>query len=188
MSTMTAPAPTRRRTGVAIAAGLGLLASIIAANYLTTRFGFVPVGFGLTATAGTLAAGFALALRDAVQDAHGRRAVAIVIILGAGLSLAVAPPDLALASAVAFLVAELVDFGVYTPIRRRAQLGDRRWAAAVVASNTLGAVVDTAVFIGIAFGAAAIAPAMLGQLVGKAWATLSYLVVGATLARRRRSA
>lgn len=164
-------------------AALAFVSAIILANVLTTRFGFISVGFGQVATAGTLAAGFALALRDATQDALGRGGVVAVIVGGAGLSFAAADPFIATASAVAFLLSELADFAIYTPLRRRSRLGDRRWAGAVVASNTAGAVIDTAVFLGIAFGAAAIAPGLLGQFVGKGWATLAYLAVGLAVSR-----
>ena len=169
-------APTR--VAATAAASVGFLGSVLVANYLTTRYGFVPVGFGLTATAGTFAAGFALAFRDAVQDTGGRRLVLALISVGAGLSLAVADPFIALASGVAFLVSEVADFAAYTPLRERSQLGDKRWAGAVAASNLVGAIVDTAVFIAIAFGAAAVAGALPGQLVGKGWATLIYLAAG----------
>ena len=162
---------------------LGFVGSVIAANYVTTRYGFIPVGFGLTATAGTFAAGFALALRDATQDAWGRKAVLAVIVIGAGLSFLIADPFIALASAAAFLLSELADFAIYTPLRQRSTLGDRRWAVAVVASNTVGAIIDTAVFLGIAFGAAAIMPGMVGQFVGKGWATVIYLIAGWAVSR-----
>ena len=171
----------RKVTGIASAAGF--IGTIVLANYLTTRYGFVPVGFGLMATAGTFAAGFALALRDSTQDALGRRAVALVIVAGAALSFLVADPFIALASAAAFLVSELADFAIYTPLRRKSRLGDRRWAGAVIASNLVGAVVDTVIFLGIAFGAAAILPSIPGQLVGKSWATLAYLAVGLVVSR-----
>ena len=178
MTTQEAHDRKTKRVALGCAAAAGLFAGIVAANYLTTRFGFVPVGFGLAATAGTFAAGVTLALRDAIQDTLGRKAVLAAIVAGSILSFAVADPAIALASAVAFLLAELLNFAVYTPIRERARFGDKRWAVAVASSNLVGAVVDTAVFIGIAFGASAIVPAMAGQLVGKAWATVLYLLIG----------
>lgn len=168
-----------KRTVLGVAMSAGLFVGIVAANYATTRYGFVPVGFGLAATAGTFAAGVTLALRDAIQDALGRWAVLAVIVAGAALSFFIADPAIAIASGAAFLLAELLNFAVYTPLRERARFGDKRWALAVTSSNLAGAIVDTAVFIGIAFGAAAIMPAMAGQLVGKAWATILYLVIGA---------
>lgn len=166
-----------------LALATGFLGTILAANWLTTSYGFVPVGFGLVATAGTFAAGVALAFRDAVHDLAGRRIVLALILVGAGLSFAIADPFIALASGVAFLISELADFAVYAPLRRRSRLGDRRWAAAVVSSNIAGALVDTAIFLGIAFGAAAILPAIPGQMVGKGWATVLYLAAGWVIAR-----
>lgn len=170
-----------RRAGMA--AAFALVATTIVANYLTSTLGFVPVGFGLVATAGTFAAGCALALRDVTQDALGRRGVLVVIVVAAALSFVIASPSLALASGVAFLLSELADFAVYTPLRARARLGGRRWATAVVASNAAGAVVDSVVFLGVAFGAASILGDTPGQLVGKSWATLAYLTLGWAVTR-----
>jgi uncharacterized PurR-regulated membrane protein YhhQ (DUF165 family) len=172
---------TRRATGWTLVALF--VASIVLANVLTTQFGFVPVGFGLMATAGTYVAGATLALRDAIQDTLGRWVVIGAILGGAALSFAMSAPFIALASLVAFLVSELADFGVYTPIRKRAKFGDAKWAIAVGASTVVGAVVDTVLFIGIAFGPAAILPALPGQLVGKAWAALAFLAIGWTASR-----
>lgn len=157
MSTM------NRTTGYA--AALGFIASIVLANYVTTRYGFVSVGLGFTAAAGTYLAGAALGLRDLIQEGLGRLAVIVVILIGAGASFLVADGRIALASGVAVLVSELADLAVYTPLRRKA------WPAAVLASNTVGAVVDTFVFLTIAgFFTWAAVP---GQLIGKViWATL----------------
>ena len=151
-------------------------ASITAANYLTARYGLVPVGFGLVATAGTYAAGAALLLRDTVQDTLGRGWVLAGIALGAALTYATSPA-LAIASATAFLAAELADMAIYTPLRRRG------WARAVLASNAAGAIVDTILFLLLAGFPISIAT-VGGQLVGKlAWATL--LPVAAVVAVRR---
>lgn len=161
---------------------LGLLAAVIVANWATSNYGFVSVGFGFTATAGTFFAGFALALRDATQDLLGRRWMLAVIAVGAAISYLIADPFIALASVVAFAVAELINFAVYTPLRNRSQFGDRRWAAAVTTSSLAGAVADTVIFLAIAFGWAAVLPALAGQLVGKAWATVLYLLIGKAVA------
>lgn len=162
----------------ALAAITVFIAAILLANYVTTTYDFIPIGFGLEATAGTIFAGFALASRDALQDAWGRWAVVIVILLGSVLSFAISAPFIALASATAFLLAELLDFAVYTPLRARSKLGDSRWARAVIASNIVGAFGDTVIFLGIAFGTAAILPALPGQMVGKLYATVVYLGLG----------
>ena len=169
---------TRGRIAIGIIAALLVMGALIAANWVTTDYGFIPVGFGLEATAGTLFAGIMLASRDAVQDALGRWAVVLIIIVSTALSFAISAPAIAIASALAFGFAELADFAVYTPIRSRAKFGDKRWAIAVVASNIVGALADTLIFLGVAFGAAAIMPALPGQLVGKLWATIAYLLLG----------
>jgi queuosine precursor transporter len=161
-------------------AAVALVGSVVGANYLTTRYGFVPVGFGEAATAGTFAAGFALAARDALHDALGRWWMLAALAAGAVLSFLVADPSIALASALAFALAEVADFAVYAPLRRRGRFGGRWWTAAVAGSGAVGAVVDTAVFVGIAFGATAIAPALLGQLIGKGYAQAVYLLIGWT--------
>jgi queuosine precursor transporter len=150
---------------VKLAALIAYVSSVVAANWLTARFGFVPVGFGLATTAGTYAAGMALLARDALQDAAGRRAVLFAIALGAALSAWLSTPQLAVASGTAFLVAEVADMTVYTPLRRKG------WARAVLASNVVGAVLDTLVFLWLA-GFPVTSTTVGGQLVGKViWAT-----------------
>lgn len=183
--------PTTRCGGVAMStpqkvtagtAATVFIGSIVAANWLTTNYGFIPVGFGFTAAAGTFAAGAALAVRNVVQHAAGRLAVVAVILVGAAVSFGVSAPAIAIASAAAVLLSEMVDFAVYTPLARRAALGDRRWSLAAVAASLTGAVVDTAVFLGIAFGANAILPALPGQLWAKAL-TVAVVVAGVAVIR-----
>lgn len=158
-----------------LAALAAYITAITAANWTTTHYGLVPMGFGLTATAGTYAAGLALLLRDVVQDLAGWRWVLAGIATGAVLT-AVTSPALALASTVAFLLAELLDMAVYTPLR------DRGWARAALLSGIAGAVVDTYAFLALA-GFPITAQSVGGQLVGKAvWATA--LPVAAVLAVR----
>jgi uncharacterized PurR-regulated membrane protein YhhQ (DUF165 family) len=152
-------------------------ASIVLANWLITSVGLVPVGFGLLAPAGVYAAGLTLTLRDLTQDALGRRWAAGAVLAGAALS-ALLSPGLALASGAAFLVAELADLAVYTPLRRRGLLG------AVAASNAVGLVVDSALFLALAFGSLALLP---GLVLGKVWATLAALLLLGLLGRRRRA-
>lgn len=177
------PFPTLKARKIAgFASAGGLLLTLVLANWLTTHFGFVPVGFGLLATAGTFAAGVALALRDSTQDLLGTRWMLATIAAGTLLSYALADPFIATASAAAFLLSELVNYFIYTPIRRKADLGGRRWAVAVAGSNLGSSIADTVVFLGLAFGWAAIMPALAGQLVGKTWATLVYLALGKAVA------
>ncbi|OEJ21096.1 VUT family protein [Streptomyces subrutilus] len=154
----------------------GYAAAIAAANLLTAWYGLVLVGPGITATAGTFAAGAVLLFRDVVQDTLGRAWVLVGIGIGAALT-AVTSPALAVASAAAFLVAELADMAVYTPLR------EKGWARAVLASNVIGATLDTFLFLVLA-GFPITATAVGGQLLGKlAWATV--LPVAAVLILRQ---
>jgi hypothetical protein len=159
---------------IATTAAVAFVACILAANYVTTEYGMVPVGFGLMATAGTYFAGLTFVLRDTVQDGAGKRATVALILVGAALSFLISAPFIALASGVAFLVSECADLLVYTPLRRRG------YVRAAVASNMVGAVVDTVLFLWIA--GFPIVGALAGQIVGKLLVTL--VVVALVLAVR----
>lgn len=153
-----------------ILATAAYLGTIVAANWLTAEYGLVPIGFGLMATAGTCAAGLAFVARDAVQDAAGRLAVLGALAVGGVLSWLLASPALAVASVVAFGLSELADMAVYTPLRKRG------YVRAAVASNLVGAVLDTVLFLWLAgFGLAPLIVA--GQVVGKAYATAAVILV-----------
>lgn len=163
-----------------IAALTAYIAAIVAANWLTTRYGLIPVGFGLITTAGTYAAGAALLLRDAVQDTLGWRWVLAGIGAGAILTWFTSPA-LAVASTVAFLLAELLDTAVYTPLR------DRGWARAALLSGIAGAVADTYAFLALA-GFPITAQTVGGQLVGKAfWATAVPVLLVVAVRQVRRA-
>ena len=146
-------------------------ATVVLANWMTTKFGLVPVGFGLVATAGTYAAGLSFGARDLAQNYAGQRAALFAVLAGAVLSAVVAAPQIAVASGVAFLLSELLDYAIYTPLRRRGATG-----RAIVVSNTAGTIVDTFVFLGIA-GFPITTTVVLGQIVGKAWMTLLAVAV-----------
>lgn len=129
---------------------------------------------GLEAPAGVYFAGLAFTLRDLTQIALGRAVVVLAILMGAALSVVVAP-RYALASGAAFLLSEMCDFAVYTPLERRG------WMLAVVASNAVGVVVDSVLFLWLAFGSLEL---LVGQIVGKGWMTV--LAVVALLPLRHR--
>jgi uncharacterized PurR-regulated membrane protein YhhQ (DUF165 family) len=154
------------------------IASIFLANWMIVTFGLVPVGFGLLAPAGVYAAGLAFTARDLLQDALGKRWVAGAVLVGAALS-ALVSPQFALASGGAFLVSEFADFVVYTPLRRR------DWVAAVAVSNAVGLVIDSALFLLLAFGSLDL---LAGQVVGKAWMTALAIVALGAARRWRRAA
>ena len=145
---------------------------IPAANWMLGNVGTVcppdgpcllPVAPGVMAPSGVLLAGLALVLRDLVQRRLGKRWTLLAIAAGALLSWAIAPAALAVASAIAFLLSELVDFAVYTPLQQNNLI------LAVVASSVVGLIVDSVVFLQLAFGSLQF---IEGQIIGKAWMVL----------------
>lgn len=158
-------------------AGL-FLGCILAANYVTTRYGMIPVGFGLVATAGTYFAGMTFILRDALQDAAGKRWTLAAIAAGTALSFLVSDPFIALASAVAFVLSEVADLAVYTPLRKRGYI------RAAIASNIVGAIVDTIAFLWIA--GFPILDAIAGQMVGKLAVTAVAVIAVALIHAARK--
>lgn len=140
----------------------GYAGAIWAANYVTEQFGSVSVG-PLHVMAGTVFAGGALMLRNVIQDHYGRLRVVLAILAGAGLSFLVSP-QLAMASAVAFGLAEFADMAVYTPLRKKG------WIRAVLPASFVGSVLDTMVFLSLA--GFPVWENMTGQVAGKYLATL----------------
>lgn len=146
---------------------MAYIGTIFGANWAIEHYGFVPVGFGLMAPAGVYFAGLAFTFRDFVHERYGVRGALIAIAIGAACSWFVSPV-FALASAAAFTCSELADLAVYAPLRKRS------WLGAVALSNTVGLVVDSALFLWLAFGSL---DYLAGQVVGKAWMTALAVVV-----------
>lgn len=158
--------------------------TIPAANWMIGHVGTVcvvngpcllPVAPGIMAPSGVLMIGAALVLRDLVQRRLGVGFGVGAIIVGAIISAAIAPAALVVASATAFLLSEFADFAVYTPLARR------RLVLAVFASSVVGLVVDSIVFLWLAFGSLAF---LQGQIIGKAWMVLLALPLIALMRRR----
>jgi uncharacterized PurR-regulated membrane protein YhhQ (DUF165 family) len=167
-----------RRTATAAVTLTAYIATIPAANLLVEHVGQVPVGLGYMAPAGVYIVGLALVLRDLAREAAGRTAVVAAIAVGAILSWLLATPALAVASAAAFGVSEAMDFAVYEPLR------ERGLTVAMLASNAVGLLADSLIFLSLAFGSLAYLP---GQILGKAWMTLAAVAVIAVIARRRQA-
>jgi uncharacterized PurR-regulated membrane protein YhhQ (DUF165 family) len=162
--------PAMRRIG--LLAFAAFLALVPLANWMIQHVGtvcvpqgpcLVPVVPGLMAPSGVLTVGVALVLRDVVQRCLGLGFGLLAILLGTGLSMLVAPPSLVIASGLAFLISESADFAVYTPLQQR------RLMLAVIASSCLGLVVDSIVFLWLAFHSLDF---LAGQVIGKLWAVL----------------
>lgn len=158
--------------------------TIPAANWMIGHVGacapggpcLIPVGFGLMAPSGVLMVGLALVLRDWLHELGGRGMAFAAILVGAGLSFGLATPALAVASGAAFLLSETADLAVYAPLRQRHR------PLAVMASGVVGAAVDSALFLWLAFGSLDF---LAGQVVGKLWMSAGAAVLLWALSRRR---
>lgn len=152
------------------------IGTILLANWLIGNVGavcppdspcLIPVWPGIMAPSGVLAIGIGFTLRDLVQRRLGLAWTFGGIAIGALLS-SFLSPALALASGAAFLLSELLDLFVYTPLQKK------NLYVAVVASNVVGLIADSAVFLTLAFGSLAF---IEGQIIGKLWMTLLALPV-----------
>ena len=160
---------------------LAFMATIPIANWMIVHVGtqcipdgpcLIPVAPTIMAPSGVLMIGVALVLRDMVQRRLGKSWSLAAIAVGTILSGAIAPPSLVLASAAAFLISELADFAVYTPLQRR------RLVLAVFASGLVGATVDSIAFLYLAFGSLEF---LAGQIIGKVLMVIASLPIIALL-------
>ena len=161
------------------------MATVPLANWLIGNVGavciddgpcLIPVGFGLMAPSGVLMIGLALVLRDWLQELTNWRWSVAAVVAGFVLSFLLANPFIATASAAAFLLSELLDTTVYTWLR------DRGRNVAVLLSGIAGAIVDSMLFVYIAFGSLEFSA---GNVLGKLYATA---VVALYLTWRYRNA
>jgi len=160
---------------------LAFMATIPIANWMIGHVGtqcipdgpcLIPVAPTIMAPSGVLMIGVALVLRDMVQRRLGKSWSLAAIAVGTILSGAIAPPSLVLASAAAFLISELADFAVYTPLQRR------RLVLAVFASGLVGATVDSIAFLYLAFASLEF---LAGQIIGKVLMVIASLPIIALL-------
>lgn len=172
----------RRREGILFL--IAFTACVPAANWLIQNVGtfcvpngpcLIPVAPGLTAPSGVLLVGIALVLRDLVQRRLGLNWAFAAIAAGGLLSALFAPPALVMASVAAFLLSEIADLLVFTPLQRRGLV------VAAVASSLVGLVVDSIVFLWLAFGGLQF---LAGQIVGKALMVLIAIPVLAWIRTR----
>jgi uncharacterized PurR-regulated membrane protein YhhQ (DUF165 family) len=170
---MTAP---RAATAAALTAAYA--GTIVTANWAVAHVAPIPVGFGQHAPAGILFAGLAFTCRDAIQEAAGRSWTLAAIAAGTVLSILLAGPGLAFASAAAFAISELADMAVYTPLRTR-----RHATAALGLSNTVGAAIDSVLFLSLAFGSLTY---FWGQMLGKTYMTVPFVAAVALHHHRRK--
>jgi len=129
-----------------IALGVLAMAVVVTASNILVRY---PVGDFLTYGAFTYP--FAFLVTDLTNRLLGPQAARRVVLAGFAtgvvLSLWLAVPRIAIASGVAFLVAQMLDVAVFNRLR------DGAWWRAPLVSSVFGGALDTAIFFTLAFSA-----------------------------------
>ena len=163
---------------------IGFLLTVPVSNWFIQNIGtscipngpcLVPVFPGVTAPSGVLMVGFALVLRDVVHRDLGPYWALAAIVAGTLLSAAFSPASLVIASTTAFILSELADLAVYAPLRHRG------FFLAAFFSSLVGLVVDSIVFLTLAFGSL---DYLAGQILGRLWMVLITLFAMWPLVRR----
>jgi uncharacterized PurR-regulated membrane protein YhhQ (DUF165 family) len=137
-----------------------LLADVLAARWI------IPLFFGLAVPAGVFAVAPTFSLRDGIHERWGRKGAYILILVASlmswGLAILTGSEVLArvtLASVLSFIINESLDTEIYQALRNHSKL------AAILGSNAVSSLVDSVLFIWIAFGP--LYNLMLGQYLVK---------------------
>ena len=118
---------------------LAYLASIIVANIAFSTLPMIDLPYDQHIPPGTFLVGFIFVLRDFAQREIGNK-VYVAMLIGVILSYIMADPFVALASAIAFGLSEVIDALVYTYTNK--PMKDR-----VLLSSAVSTPVDSAVFL-----------------------------------------
>jgi len=146
---------------------LSYIGSIVLVNWAFSVVPVIKLPWGQMFTPLTFVVGFTFILRDYAQREIGSKKVLGAMVVGVGLSYFMASPFVATASATAFALSELVDWGCFTFTKK--PFADR-----ILISSAVGTPVDSVVFL-----------VMIGQfsIVSAVVMTLSKMV-GAVLVWR----
>ena len=118
---------------------------------------------------GVYFAGLVFAIRDALHETSNKYWILGAIIVGAIVSYSLEDGGkIAVASGSAFLFSELADFAVYSPVRAKGKI------KALLASNAVGLVADSTLFLYLAFGSLEF---LSGQVVAKEYMTAGVILL-----------
>tara|TARA_Y100001934_G_scaffold73298_1_gene91109 strand:- start:227 stop:790 length:564 start_codon:yes stop_codon:yes gene_type:complete len=156
-----------------IALTIAYVGIIVMANRAIQVWGVVEIGFGLMAPAGVFFAGLAFSVRDGLHETSNRNWIISAILIGSIVSFLIEGDygntipggviPLAFASGLAFLFSEFADYAVYSPLRKTGKV------IALIASNIVGLVLDSILFLYLAFGSLEF---LDGQVVAKGYMTI----------------
>ncbi|WP_112320543.1 queuosine precursor transporter [Oceanibium sediminis] len=153
-----------------ILAGVIAMAAIVVASNILVQF-----LYGDWLTWGAFTYPLAFLVTDLMNRLYGTAAARKVVLVGFGVGVlcsligsqiqgefgALVSARIAVASGTAFLVAQMLDIGIFTALRNRA------WWSAPLTSSVIGGALDTMLFFGLAFSAGV---TFLGPVEAVAWA------------------
>ncbi|WP_310621785.1 VUT family protein [Flexibacterium corallicola] len=140
-------------TAKPVAFGIVAMTAVVVASNILVQYpvngNLGPVVLQDLLTWGAFTYPIAFLVTDLINRNFGPKAARRVVYAGFAvavvLSIALATPRIALASGSAFLFAQLFDIQIFHSLRRKP------WWAAPIVSSTLGSILDTLLFFGIAF-------------------------------------
>jgi queuosine precursor transporter len=163
---------------------IAAMAAVVLASNILVQYPFEPFGLADALTWGAFSYPFAFLVTDLTNRHFGardaRRVVYAGFVIAVLLSALLATPRIAVASGLAFLLAQLLDVEIFDRLRRHA------WWMPPFLSSLVSSALDTAVFFTLAFSCSAALGAAFG-LVGitdacgeglpwQNWALFDYLV------------
>jgi uncharacterized PurR-regulated membrane protein YhhQ (DUF165 family) len=160
------------------------MALVVLASNILVQYPFEPFGLADTLTWGAFTYPFAFLVTDLTNRHFGpartRRVVAVGFVLALALSALLATPRIALASGLAFLLAQLLDVEIFDRLRRKA------WWLPPFVSSLISSALDTVIFFTLAFSCAPALASLLATvgivdgcgegLPWQNWALFDYLV------------
>lgn len=131
---------------------LAMILVVTASNILVqypVAFDLGPLHLGDLLTWGAFTYPFAFLVTDLTNRYDGARKARLVVVVGFVLALVLSfylsTPRIAIASATAFLVGQLLDIAVFSRLR------NRYWIVPPLTGSLLGSAIDTLIFFGLAF-------------------------------------
>ena len=138
-----------------LAAIAAMIAVVTASNILVqypVQADLGPIHLGDLLTWGAFTYPFAFLVTDLTNRYEGAARARLVVVVGfvlaLGLSAVLSTPRIAIASATAFLVGQLLDISVFSRLRNRV------WFLPPLAASLFGSLLDTLIFFTIAFAPA----------------------------------
>jgi uncharacterized PurR-regulated membrane protein YhhQ (DUF165 family) len=166
------------------AAAIAAMIAVVTASNILVQFpvqaDLGPLHLGDLLTWGAFTYPFAFLVSDLTNRSDGPRRARAVVLVGFAVALCLSAflstPRIAIASATAFLIGQLLDIAVFSRLR------NRFWLVPPLSASLLGSLIDTAIFFSIAFAPAfGFVDAWFGAADGSLGMAAPWLGIGAEL-------